>query len=601
VSFGSILTEKGVTKLAHDAITLSVLNNRLVNICREMGIAMMKTAYSPIFNEGLDFSCCLFNSKGEMISQAEFCPAQLGASIFVVEWSIKEIGVENLKLGDVILHNDPYRGGCHIPEHCFIKPIFYKNRLIALAANIGHLAEIGGKSPGGFAGDATEVYQEGLRIPPIKLVKEGVHDEDLWKLIMSNHRTPRNTLGDFSAMIGSLNVTEKRMLSLLDEYGYQSFCEITDELMDVAEKRMRAEIAALPDGEYFFEDCMEDDGLLDKPTWIRVNIILEGETLIADYSRSDPQAKGPINATYGVTAGATYNAVFHLTDPDIPRNIGAYRPINIVAPPGTVVNAIHPAPTVGGNTETHPRIWEILMGAFAKAVPEKVAASDGGSACNFLFGGVHPDTHQYYANYHLEGGGWGGRATKDGNHTIIVPNGNCRNTPVEVFETRYPFLVDSYSLEKDSGGPGKYRGGFGSRRKFTVKAPEIILSTLFDRVKVKPFGLFGGKGGGNVSLTIKKKGKKKFVPFTKAYHTASPSKFSGIPIHDGDEIILISPGGGGYGVPFLRDPDLVLRDVEDGLVSIKAAREEYGVVISKSAASLSVDYEETALLRGQRQ
>ncbi len=293
--------------------------------------------------------------------------------------------------------------------------------------------------------------------------------------------------------------------------------------------------------------------------------------------------------------------MFHLTDPDIPRNIGAYRPIKIVAPPGTVVNAIHPAPEVGGNTETHPRIWEILMGAFAKAVPEKVAASDGGTCCNFLFGGVHPDTKQYYANYHLEGGGWGARATKDGNHTIIVPNGNCRNTPVEVFETRYPLLVNSYSLEKDSGGPGRYRGGFGSRRKFTVRAPEIILSTLFDRVKVKPFGLFGGKGAGNASLTIKKKDKKRFEPFTKAYRTASPSKFSSVSIHEGDEIILISPGGGGYGDPLLRDPNLVLKDVEDGLVSKRAAQNDYGVVFTRTAKGLSVDSEETDRHRKPKQ
>lgn len=572
----------------------------MVNICREMGIAMMKTAYSPIFNEGLDFSCCLFNSKGEMISQAEFCPAQLGASIFVVEWSIKEIGTENLRPGDVILHNDPYRGGCHIPEHCFIKPIFYKNVLAGFASNIGHLAEIGGKNPGGFAGDATEIYQEGLRIPPVKVIKEGVYDEDLWKLIMSNHRTPRNTLGDFSAMIGSLNVAERRLISLLDEYGFDNFCEITDELMDVAEKRMRAEIANLPDGEYSFEDCMEDDGLIAQPTFIRATIIIDGETLIVDYSASDPQAKGPINATYGVTAGATYNAVFHVTDPEIPRNIGAYRPIKIIAPPGTVVNATHPAPTVGGNTETHPRIWEILIGAFSKAIPENVAASDGGTCCNFLFGGMHPDTRQYYANYHLEGGGWGARATKDGNNTIIVPNGNCRNTPVEIFETRYPLLVDAYSLVTDSGGPGKYRGGLGSRRKFTFKAPEVILSTLFDRVKVKPFGLFGGKGGGNASLTIKKKGKKNFEPFTKAYRTASPSKFSGLTIHEGDEIILISPGGGGYGDPFLRDPALVLKDAEDGLVSMTKVREDYGVVIEKTTKGLIVNEAETARLRESR-
>ncbi|MCL5957938.1 MAG: hydantoinase B/oxoprolinase family protein [Chloroflexi bacterium] len=582
-----------------DPVTLAVVNNRLVNICREMGIAMMKTAYSPIFNEGLDFSCVIFNKDAQMVAEAEFCPAQLGAINYVVEWTIKELGLDSFKPGDVVMHNDPYRGGCHIPEHMVMQPVFHRGKLWGFVANIGHVAEIGGKAPGGFAGDATEVYQEGLRLPPIKLVSEGRDVEDIWKIMLTNHRTPKNTWGDFHAMIGSLHIGERRLLEMLDEYGPDNLWQISQELMDMADRRMRAEISEMADGEYTFSDYMEDEGLTEKQYKIQATVVVRGDEMIVDYTGTDPQAKGPINATYGVAASATYNAVFHVTDQTIPRNAGTYRPIKIIAPPGTIVNVKHPAPEVGGNTETHPRMVEILFGALSQVVPEKVAASDGGSAMNFLFGGIHPKTREPYAHYHLEGGGWGGRAEKDGNNTIIVPNGNCRNTPVEVFETRYPFITEVYELVSDSGGPGRRRGGLGSLRKVKVWAPEITLSTLFDRMKIKPFGLFGGGGGGTAGMYIKKKGTSEFKTFKEVYGTVSPSKFSGLVIEEGDEVILISPGGGGYGDPLEREPEMVLEDIREGFITIEAAEKEYGVVIRQSG-NLELDPETTAQLRLSR-
>ena len=248
-----------------DPVTLAVINNNLVNICREMGITMIRTAFSPIFNEGLDFSCVLFDRRGNMIGQAEFCPAQIAASLFIVRWTLEELGVDSFEPGDVVLHNDPYRGGAHIPEHAVIRPVFHEGELFGFVANVGHLAEIGGKAVGSFAADATEVFQEGLRIPPVKIVKRDVNDMDLWRLIMANHRTPRNTWGDLNAQIGSLRVAERRFIELLDRFGRDFVEQASDELMDYSERWMRAEIEAIPDGVYAFTEHMEDDGVVDAP------------------------------------------------------------------------------------------------------------------------------------------------------------------------------------------------------------------------------------------------------------------------------------------------------------------------------------------------
>ena len=436
-----------------DPVTLTIVNNSLVNICREMGITMIRTAFSPIFNEGLDFSCVLFDRRGNMIGQAEFCPAQIAASLFIVRWTIEELGVESFEPGDVVLHNDPYRGGAHIPEHSVMRAVFHEGELFGFVANVGHLAEIGGKAVGSFAADATEVFQEGLRIPPVKIVKRDVNDMDLWRLIMANHRTPRNTWGDLNAQIGSLRVAERRVIELLDRYGRDFIDEASEELMDYSERWMRAEISAIPDGVYEFTERMEDDGVGTDPVKFHVKVNVRGDELVVDWTGTDPQVRGPINATYGVTAGAVYNAVFHVTDQNIPKNSGAYRPIRIIAPPGSAVNVVYPGPSVGGNTETHPKLADMVVAALAPALPDRVAAAEGGTACNFLFGGVHPKTGDYYANYHLEGGGWGAKSYDDGNDAIIVKNGNCRNTPVEIFETRYPLRVVEYSLIPDSGGP----------------------------------------------------------------------------------------------------------------------------------------------------
>ena len=562
-----------------DGVTLAVLGNAFVNICREMGVTMTRTAFSPIFNEGLDFSCVLFDRRANMIGQAEFCPAQIAASLFIVRWTLEELGIDAFEPGDVVLHNDPYRGGAHIPEHSVMRAVFHEGELFGFVANVGHLAEIGGKAVGSFAADATEVFQEGLRIPPIKIVKRDENDMELWRLIMANHRTPRNTWGDLNAQIGSLRVAERRVLELLDRYGREFVEQAAEELMDYSERWMRAEIAAIPDGVYEFTERMEDDGVVDQPVTFHVTVTVRGDELVVDWTGTDPQVRGPINATYGVTAGATYNAIFHLTDMGIPKNSGAYRPIRIIAPPGSAVNVVYPGPSVGGNTETHPKLADMVVAALAPALPERVAAAEGGTACNFLFGGVHPKTGDYYANYHLEGGGWGAKSYDDGNDAIVVKNGNCRNTPVEIFETRYPLRVLEYSLIADSGGPGRMRGGLATRRILRVEpGAEVTANALFDRTKpgFGAYGLEGGGTGGPAAILVKRAGDDRFRTFSEVFGTVSPSKFTNIVLKERDEVLIASAGGGGYGEPSERDPQRVAEDVEQGFVSERAAREIYG-------------------------
>jgi N-methylhydantoinase B len=566
-----------VTSEPIDSVTLSVINNAFVNLCREMGTAMMRTSYSTIFNEGLDFSCMLFNRRGDLIGQAEFCPTMLGSAQYAMKWTIDELGYEAFEPEDVIVHNDPYRGQCHMPEHLITKPIFHDGELWGFVGNIAHIGEIGGMAPGSFAADGTEVYQEGLRLPPIKLMRRGEYVRDVWKIILTNHRTPKTTWGDYHAMIGSLKVAETRLRGLLDRYGPRRLAEAADALLDYSERFMRAEISAIPDGVYQAEDCMEDDGVSDRPYFARLKLTIQGDEVIADWRASDPQARGPINATFVVTAAATYSGFLHVISDEIPLNSGCYRPIHLVTTPGTLTNVRHPGPSVGGNTETHPRLQNIVLRALSYAIPERVAAAEGATSCNFLFAGVHPDTSEYFTNYHIEGSGWGGTATHDGGNVLCTENGNCRNAPVEVFESKYPFLTRSFSLRPDSGGAGEYRGGLASSRHLVVTAPEMTISALMDRTRTRAWGLFGGGEGASASILIKRSGDSEFRPFSQVFGTVSDSKFSRIRVSAGDEIIISSAGGGGYGPPGERSPDAVLEDVAEGFVSRVAAREQYGL------------------------
>ena len=559
-----------------DMVMMNILDSTMVSICREMGILLMKTSYSTIFNEGLDFTCALADTKGDMIACAEFCPTMIGGMPLLIKTCAQEIDFSTLEEGDVILHNDPYRGGLHCPEHTFFKPFFVDGEHMGFAVCIGHIAEIGGMVPGAFCGEATEIFHEGLRVPPVKIRKAGKDVEEVWKLLLANTRTPRQNFGDLSAMIGCVDLGVSRIVEIVKKYGKAVFTQTCEDLKDYAERRMRAELGSFADGKYSFEDVIENDGIENKKYTVAIDIHVNGDELVADYSRSSPQAKGPINATLGVAIGAVYNGILHITDPSIPKNSGAFRPIRVVSPPNKVTNVDYPGPLVAGNTETHPRLANITIGAMGACVPERVMASESCTGTNFVFGGNHPDYDEYFACYDIMSGGWGGRHGHDGNDCVIAINGNCRFNPTEVFETRFPLRVEDCELVTDSGGAGKWRGGLGYRRTLLATEVPITGSQCSDRHEVEPWAIFGGQPGGNGGTLIKKNGSAEWKTVKELYGKVSSSKFANITFEPGDRIKLTAPGGGGYGRPAERDPAAVAEDVAEGYVSKEGAKGVYG-------------------------
>ena len=476
----------------------------------------------------------------------------------------------------MILHNDPYRGGLHTPEHTFFKPIFVDGDLIGFSVAIGHVCEVGGMSPAGFAGEATEVFHEGLRVPPVKIKKAGKDVDDIWRILLANVRTPRYNMGDFRALIAATDLGERRMAQLVRKHGTKNFREIVGALMDYSERRMRAEISKIPDGRYVFEDYMEDDGIEDKPYKIRAEVVVQGSDMIVDYHGSSPQAKGPINATLGVAWSAAYDAVLQLTDFSIPKNSGCFRPIRVLAPPGTVVNVNFPGPSVGGNTETHCRIAYAVMGALAPALKERSAATDGASHSNFLFGGTDKKTGEFFCCYDLTPVGWGARSFADGNDAVCGINGNCPHVPVEVFENRFPWHIEEFRLVDGSGGPGKFRGGLSLTKTVRCTDTEMTFSYMADRQKIAPWGIHGGMAGGKAELVFMRAGSNEWLTVQQAFNKVSPSKFANVPVHPGDRLRIVGPAGGGWGPPAERDRESVAEDVREGWVPIEQARKVYG-------------------------
>lgn len=558
-----------------DMVMANILDSTMVSVCREMGILLMKTSYSTIFNEGLDFTCALADTKGDMIACAEFCPTMIGGMPLLIKTCAQEIPFDTLKEGDVLLHNDPYRGGLHCPEHTFFKPFFVDGELLGLAVCIGHIAEIGGMVPGAFCGEATEIFHEGLRVPPVKIKKQGVDVEEVWKLLLANVRTPRQNYGDLRAMIGSVDLGVDRIGQIVRKYGKEVFRQTCEDLMDYSERRMRAELSAFPDGKYSFEDVIENDGITRTQYMVAVDLHVQADELVADFSRSSKQARGPINATLGVTTGATYNGMLHLTDPSIPKNSGCFRPIRVVAPPFSVANVDYPGPLVAGNTETHPRLANIVIGAMSACAPRRAMASESCTGTNFVFGGMHPEHDEYFACYDLMSGGWGGRYGEDGNDCVIAINGNCRFNPIEVFETRFPLRVEHSELIPDSGGAGQWRGGLGYRRTLLITQVPITGSQCSDRHEVRPWALFGGEPGGNGGTLISKAGEERWQTVRELYGKISSSKYANVTFEPGDRVQLITPGGGGYGDPRERDPERLKEDLREGYVSEAAADRLY--------------------------
>ncbi|MDA0821272.1 MAG: hydantoinase B/oxoprolinase family protein [Proteobacteria bacterium] len=559
-----------------DLVTMNIIESTMLSTCREMGITLMKTSYSTIFNEALDFTCGIASPQGEMLAAAEFCPAQIGGMPLLIKSCLEEIPLSEIEPGDVIVHNDPYRGGLHTPEHTLFCPVYVCDELVAFTVAIGHVAEVGGMVPGGFPSEATEIFHEGIRVPPVKIKKRGADVPEVWKLWLANVRTPRYNYGDMRAMIAGVEQGAIRLAEIIEKYSLATFKQTCADLLDYSEARMRAEIDEIPDGRYDFVDYMDNDGVSDSEIRIEAHCYVDGERIVVDFTGSSPQVAGPINATLGVAWSATYNAILHLTDPSIPKNSGCFRPIKVIAPRGTVVNVDFPAPEVGGNTETHPRIAGAVIGALAQADPSRGMAAEGGTHLNFVFGGQDQKNNEYFACYDIEVVGWGARPFADGNNATDSINGNCRVIPVEVFETRYPWLTEEYSLRQDSGGIGQYRGGLGTSKTWRCLDAEITCTQLTDRHAHQAWGLEGGGPGAPGQTLYQHDDDAPWQTMVEAFNKRSTSKWSNVKITQGERIRLLTPGGGGWGDTGARDPAQITSDVADGFISKGSAIDDFG-------------------------
>jgi N-methylhydantoinase B len=553
-----------------DPVTLEVVRNACVAVAEEMNATLVRTSYSPNIKDRRDCSCALFDvvdGDAEMLSQAENIPVHLGAMPHSVRAALSAYPPSTLAPGDAILLNDPFHGGAHLPDMTLVTPVFVGDDLVALAANRAHHADVGGGRAGSVAADATEIYGEGLRVPPVKLYDGGDPVADVFDLLLTNVRTPDERRGDFRAQRAANRTAVERVRDIVDDHGLETFRAATAELKDYAERRMRAEIADLPDGTGEFVDHLDDDGHGTEDVRIAVTLTVDGEDLVVDFEGTSDAVPGPINAPIAVTTSATYYAVRAMTDPDVPPNAGTYRPVEIRTPPDSVVDARPPAAVVGGNLEVSQRATDALLGAFGKLVPDRAVAAGQGTMNSVTFGGAGRDGDAF-AFYETVGGGFGGRQGADGMDGVHVHMSNTLNTPAEVLETAYPLRVRRYAYRPDSGGAGEFRGGLGLRRDIEALVDGVAFSLLADRRRHRPYGLAGGDDGAA--------GVDELVRADADEADRIPPKST----HDldaGDVVRVRTPGGGGVGDPAERDSTALARDLRLGKVSAAAVREAYGV------------------------
>ena len=517
----------------YDPIQLEVFKHLFAAIPEEMGAVLQKSSYSPNIKERRDFSCALFNSEGQMIAQASHIPVHLGAMPLSVIQAIQEI---QFAPGDAVILNDPYRGGTHLPDITIISPIYIEGTLLGFAANRAHHADVGGISPGSMP-IARELYQEGLIIPPTKIMNDGIIDQNLLELILANVRTPIEREGDLKAQLASNHRGIQRMKELTSKYGMSDVRIYSGELLKYTERMTRKLISDFPDGIFQFTDYMDDDGFMDEPVKIHVKITIQGDQALVDFSDSAPQQMGSINAVYAITLSAVYYVFRCLLSLDVPNNSGCLVPIEVIAPEGSVVNAIRPAPVAGGNVETSQRIVDVLLGALALAAPDKIPAASQGSMNNTLIGGWDHQRNQPFTYYETIGGGMGARPTKNGFSAIHSHMTNTLNTPIEALEFSYPFQVLCYEIRKNTGGKGKFIGGDGIRRDIQLNCPAQV-SLLTERRRRQPYGLAGGHQGARGKNIMIRNNEERDLPGKGTFD-----------LEEGDILSIQTPGGGGFGYP----------------------------------------------------
>ncbi|OGD21626.1 MAG: hypothetical protein A2W03_16935 [Candidatus Aminicenantes bacterium RBG_16_63_16] len=516
-----------------DPVELEIFKSLFVSIAEEMGVTLCRSSFSPNIKERRDFSCAVFDAAGRTVAQGDHLPVHLGAMPLSVLSAIEN---EAFEPGDTVILNDPFRGGTHLPDITLVTPVFVKGkgRPAYFAANRAHHSDVGGGSPGSMA-LATEIFQEGLIIPPVKLVRRGRIDRDILDLILANVRTPREREGDLTAQLAANRIGERRLLEVTGKYGRGRIAAYMRHLQDYSEKIMRSAIRAIPDGDYRFCDFLDDDGISGKPIRIQAAIRVRGSGVEVDFAGSDPQVRGSVNANYAITLSAVMYVFRSIIPGEVPCNSGLMRPIRVVAPERSVVNAQAPAAVAGGNVETSQRITDVLLGALARAIPARIPAASSGTMNNLSLGGVDPGTGKPFAYYETIGGGMGASPERDGLDGVHTHMTNTRNTPVEALEHYLPVRVRRYSLRKESGGRGAFRGGEGIVKEFEFLAPAQV-NILSERRRFPPYGLAGGKPGRRGRNTLVRGGRRKIIPGKASFQVKA-----------GDRVIIETPGGGGYG------------------------------------------------------
>jgi N-methylhydantoinase B len=552
-----------------DPFTLEIIKESLVAIGDEMFIAMQRTSMSTIIYEVLDYASGLLDANGDLITQGNGVAGFLGTLTFAAKSVLDKFG-DDLHPGDVIITNDPYTGGgTHLSDVSLVKPIFVDGRLVAFAANKAHWTEVGGMAAGSWTTNSTDIWQEGLQFPCVKLFHQGVVDQALIDLIRANVRTPDMSIGDMSAQAASLNIAERRFMDICERYGVETVLYSIDALMDYGEEMTRQQLKKIPNGVYHAVDYIDDDGVGNGPFEMRVKITVTDDKFICDFTGSHDQVPGPINAGRTGLESAVRVVFKALTDPAIPANDGCFRPLEIICPERTIMTAQRPAP-VSTYWETMIFASDLVWKALAPVLPERLTMGHFLSVCGTVVSGIHPDTGELFILVEPQAGGWGAGADRDGENALVcIGDGETYVVPVEICETRYGVLVDQFTLNIAEGGAGRYRGGRGLVRDYRITADEALVTGTFGRFKFLPWGSGeGNEGSRNYMQMIHADGTSQIFGKTAQYH-----------LKRGEVARLVTGTGGGYGDPFKRPEEEVVRDVRDGYVTPEMAEKEYGFQI----------------------
>jgi N-methylhydantoinase B len=568
-----------------DPIRFEVIRNALVAATEQMAVTLRRTAYSTNIKTRADFSCSFFDQDLRAVAQAFTQPVHLGSLVELVPRAVRTYGAERLEPGDMLVTNDPYGGGVHLNDITVIAPVHHDGMVVGYLATLAHHVDVGGGAPASVAA-FREVFQEGVIIPPVRLVSGGRIVDDVFRMILAQIRSKHETAGDFRAQVAANTTGARRLAELLARYGNETVANYMSALLEYTRQRTRAEIARLPHGSFTAEGQVDNDGFTDRPVHLQVRVVIDDDGVLFDLEGCDPQRRAPVNSTYAQTFSACAYALKALLDPDMPVNAGFYEFVRVHAPEGTVVNARPPAPVVGG-WETHVRVNDLFFRALSAAMPHAVPAGTKAMQCHAGFGGIDPHGGAYYCFLETLAGGYGGRAERDGPDAVQTHGQNTENAPVEETEANYPVRILRYELVPDSDGAGRRRGGLGLRRDYLFAEGETTFTILADRDREGPWGLFGGEAGRPAEYVLN--------PDTPSERRLG-SKVT-LELQPGDVVSYRTCGGGGYGPPHAREPERVLKDVREGKVSAQRARDAYGVAIDTH--SWTVEEAETARLRAR--